>query len=220
MKYFHWFKGVFFIALACSFTAQGSTDDVVAAKKNPTNHKSGAIGSSTVIAGQSQDYRATADLIISGESNPLTVEKEGRVTLTAGKSILLLPGTRISAGGFLYASIESTGKSGKHQKKGMRLVTVEENKKIEEQASLCMAFNLFKPIHSRNRGNLHAGDAEQGSFRSSNNELSAVSPEQQRKVALHSRTLSAVARKQISTNYHPVPVASTFRTETMMVLRL
>ena len=170
--------------------------------------------------GEVQNYQSTANLTISGENRPLIVEKDGEVNLTAGKSIILLPGTKISAGGFLYASIEPSVKSGKHQKKEIRLVTIEENEKIQEQASLSQAGILFSPFPKSVKGSLHAGDAEQGYFNISANILSAVAPEQHRKVALISLPLHEITRQQVFSNLTILPVTSTFRAETMRVLRL
>jgi hypothetical protein len=217
MKYFHWFKGFIFVALACSVNAQGSTVNAISTKENLPNSKGGKV---IVAAGEVQNYQSTANLTISGENRPLIVEKDGEVNLTAGKSIILLPGTKISAGGFLYASIEPSVKSGKHQKKEIRLVTIEENEKIQEQASLSQAGILFSPFPKSVKGSLHAGDAEQGYFNISANILSAVAPEQHRKVALISLPLHEITRQQVFSNLTILPVTSTFRAETMRVLRL
>jgi hypothetical protein len=141
--------------------------------------------------------------------------------VTSSKSILFRPGTRITAGGFLYASIDQPApKTGRHPKKAVILVTVEENMKIEEQASLSTAAAMFSPFPSRSRGHLHAGDTEEGSFTASNNTVSAVSPEQQRKVAVNSRLLPEVTRVQLTTNYTSTAVAISCRPEMMRVLRL
>lgn len=220
MKYFHWFKGFIFIALACSVSVQGS----ILVSFNPQNDLQNVGPSAgytiTVTAAQVQNSQAAAKLTISGENSKISVEKKGTVTLVAGNSIVFHPGTKVCNGGFLYASIEPRAKNGKHQKKGVKLVTVEENQKIEEQACLATAFELFKPFPSSGRGYLHAGDAEQGSFYASTNELSGITPEQQRKVAVDSRLLPEVARKQMVNNCIPVPVAYACRIETMRVLRL
>lgn len=219
MKYFHWFKGLFFIALACSFTAQGSTVVTVV----PGGDTQGDTPSSYKVAvstGQTQHGQTSANLSISGENSKVTVSKEGTVSIVAGKSITLGPGTRVTSGGFLYASIEPVAKDGKHCKKQVVLVTVEENQVIEEQKSLAVACTLFSPFPVRSKGLLHAGDAEQGSFNASNNELSAISPEQQRKVAVESRFLPEVSRKQVLFSQTPIPAAHISRPETLRVLRL
>ena len=101
-----------------------------------------------------------------------------------------------------------------------RLVTVEENRKIEEQASLSYAAMLFSPFPSLRKGVLHAGDTDNGSFTTSNHELSAVSPEQQRKEAVDSYTLHLVNRKQVLTSYRLAPETYAYRPQVMMVLRL
>ena len=220
MKYFSLFKRFMFIALICSFAAQGGNVGSHASRKNLQNIKNSTVYNISVSAGQARNSQASANLTMSGENSKVSVEKEGTVTLVAGKSILLHPGTKISSGGFLYASIEPMPKSGKHQKKEVRIVTVEEKNKIEEQASLSTAYSLFSPFPTRNKGHLHTGDAENGSFTSSINDLSGVAPEQHRKVAVNSFNLTEITREQMVINYKPVPETYTFRAETMMVLRL
>ena len=215
-----WFKGVVFLAIACSFTAQGSTADTSSTCKNFSNIRNASIGNITVAAGQTHNYKSSANLTISGTNSPVTVEKKGVITLSAGKSILFLPGTKISAGGFLYASIKPVAKNRKHQKKEIRLVTIEENEKIEEQASLSIAATLFSPFPTRSRGHLHAGNAHQSSFTASGNDLSGVSPEQQRKMAFERCHLPRVTFQQILTSFLPVPKTLACRAETTTVLRL
>jgi hypothetical protein len=214
MKYTPWFKGLVLITLAC-FTAQGSVFAFTSTQdETSTNYKV------AVSTGQDQSAQASANLSISGENSKVSVTKEGTVSIVAGKSIILRPGTKVTYGGFLYASIEPVIKEGKHIKKQVKLVTVEENKQIESQKSLSFAYTLFSPFPNPRKGHLHAGDAEQGSFTSSVNDLSAVSPEQQRKVAIESRLLSGVARTQLLFSNTPAPVAIGYRPEAMRVLRL
>ncbi len=220
MKYLHGFKGFIFIALACSVTAQGSTFISDASKNDPQGNQVSTVYNISVSSGQAHHERSSANLTISGENSKVSLEKEGTVSLTAGESIILRPGTKISSGSFLYACIEPRAKSGKSQGKVVKLVTIEENREIEEQASLAFACSLFTPFPAISHGHLHAGDAENGSFTSSTNELSGVTPEQQRKVAIDSRQLSQVARKQMFIENNPLPVAYAYRPEAMRVLRL
>jgi hypothetical protein len=220
MTYFHRFKGFIFIALACFCVAQGSAVNFVQLKSDLQKNDPASVYTVSVSASQSNS-QASAKLKMSGENSKVSVEKEGTVTLVASKSILLLPGTKITAGGFLYASIEqSPAKGGKHRKKAVKLVTIEENKKIEEQATLSFAYTLFNPFPAPGRRQLHAGAAENGSFISSGNELVGVSTDQQRKVAVDSRPVEQGARKQTLFNVNPVQVACGHRAETMRVLRL
>jgi hypothetical protein len=220
MKYFYWFKGLILITLACSVTTQGSTVISFGPENNTQKNQTLTGYTVTVSAGQVQNSVASANLTISGENSKVSVEKKGTVTLVAGKSIVFHPGTIISNGGFLYASIEPVSKNGKLQKKQVKLVTVEEKKKIEEQTCLSAAAAMFSPFPTCTRGTLHAGDADNGSFTSSNNVLTAVSPEQQRKVAVDSRLLPDITRKQMPVNFTNTPVIYAFRVETMKVLRL
>lgn len=220
MKYFHWFKGFVFIALACSVSAQGSTFFYLGSENYHQKDEPVAGYTISVSAGQVQNSQAAANLTMSGENSKVSVEKKGTVTLVAGKSIVLHPGTKISNGGFLYASIEPRAKLGKHQKKEVTLVTIEEKMKIEEQVCLGIAFNFFKPFPTSRCGHLHAGDAENGSFRTYNNELNAVAPEQQKKVAIESHVLPELSRQQMNVNFNLLSYAYVYRPETVKVLRL
>ena len=219
MKYFHWFKGLIFIALACTFTARGSAF-INGVSKNDQQHETLSVYKVNVSAGQSGSTEASANLSIAGENSKVSVSKEGTVSVVASKSIVFGPGTKVISGGFLYATIESKSKSGKLLQKEIRVVTVEEKMKIEEQECLSTAYALFSPFPTRNKGRLHAGDAEEGSYTSSNNVLSAVSPEQQRKVGINGCMLAEVSHKQTLINYSPSPVSHAYRPESMRVLRL
>jgi hypothetical protein len=221
MKYLNWFKGFVVIALACSVTAQGSTVDSSTSKSDPQTTEVSSAYSVSVTAGQLQNDQSTANLTISGENSRVSTNNAGTVKLVASESIVLRPGTRVTAGGFLYASIEPVSKSGKqHHKKVVVVVTVEEKMKMEAQASLAMAYTIFSPFPSPVSRHVHSGDAENGSFTSSINELSAVSPEQQRKVAVDSRILTGFFHKQISTEFNTAPGAYSYRRDVMRVLRL
>lgn len=219
MKYIKRLHILFLFFLSLAFNAQSNNgDDTVYLSKNLSNR--GATLNGVIIAsGQSQVYRAHDNISISG-SNPVTVNQKGSITLIAGRSILLLPGTRISYGGFMYASIGPNGKSSKQAGKEASLVTIEENEKIEEQVNLSMSVALFSPFSTCKNDHLHAGDAEEGSYNLSNNVLSAISPEHQRKVAVDSYFRTEVSHKQMLINYSSVLISHENRAETMRVLRL
>lgn len=220
MKYFYRFKGLFFIALAISVAAQGSTVISSGPAYNLQNDEVSAVYNLSVSAEQPQNTPSSANLTMSGDNSKVSVEKGGTVTLVAGKSIILRPGTKISKGGFLYASIESKAKNGMHHKKVVKLVTVEEKRKIEEQACFATACEIFKPFPTPGRRYLHAGDADNGSFTLSNNDLMGVSPEQQRKGAVDSRQVALTAPKQLLSTINRMPETSGYRPETTRVLRL
>jgi hypothetical protein len=218
MNNFNWFKGVFLLAFACCTAAQGGNVATLSAENDTPEKGASAVYTVSVIAGQTQNGESKANLTLAGENSKVSVEQTGTV-IVAGNSILLRPGTRVTAGCFLFASIETPSKTKKHLKK-VKLVTIEEKIRIDEQLNLSIAYTLFSPFPTSKKGFLHAGDAEQGSFNSSNNELSAVSPDQQRKVAVDSRMLRETDRNQIPLNFHIAKVVGITRAESVMVLRL
>lgn len=220
MKYSNWFKGFLFLAFACSVTVQGSNSYAYGMYDFMQSGDPSMGYQIAVSAGKAQDTPADANLTISGENSKVSIEEKGTVTLVAGKSIVLHPGTKISKGSFLYASIGSKSKTGKLHKKEVKLVTVEENQKLLEQASLATAFELFCAVPVRKAARLHAGAAEQGSYQSSNYKLSGVCPEQQRKVAVESQIVAATGRLQTALMFNTVAVSSGHRPEATRVLRL
>jgi hypothetical protein len=220
MNCFKRFKGLVVVALAFCVTAQGSSfingDDVA---KDRADGQSKEYNIS-VSSGQAQQSQSAATLSISGDNSKVSVGKEGTMKLVAGKSIKLLPGTKVTNGGFLYASIESKVKAGKHTKKEVSIVTIEENKRIEEQASLATACSLFSPFPSGKQGRLNAGDEKNGSFISSNSVIYGVTPEQQRKVAVEGFSLLQVKRNSVLLNSTRAEVSVSYRPEAHTVLRL
>jgi hypothetical protein len=222
MKHISRFKVFILIALTCVFTAVQGNVVVTSSsdQQGPQHDGSSATYSVSVSAGHSQASEASANLTMAGMNSQVSVEKEGSVTLVAGESIVLRPGTKVSGGGFLYASIRPASHTGKPHKKGVKVVTVEEKKKIEEQESLETACEMFKPFPSKSRGFLHAGDADNGSYFASCHELFGVSPEQQRKVAGDSHFTVLVASRTNQTIVNTAPVPHGYRPETIRVLRL
>jgi hypothetical protein len=79
---------------------------------------------------------------------------------------------------------------------------------------------MFKPFPSRSKGYLHAGDADNGSYFASCQELFGVSPEQQRKVAGDSYYTVLVSSGTNQTIVNAAPVPHGYRPETIRVLRL
>lgn len=178
-------------------------------------------GTITVTAGQTSDNQASANVTISGDNSRISVEKSGVVSLSAGKSIILHPGTRVTQGCFLYASIEEpVVKTGKHGKKAVKLVTIEEQKKIDEQINLAVAVALFSPFPVCGKGSLHAGDAENGSYYAGSNEFSGMISGEQRAPVINSQASPPVTPSQLLWNCPPAPVPLVFRPETTRVLRL
>ncbi|MCX6268963.1 MAG: T9SS type A sorting domain-containing protein [Bacteroidetes bacterium] len=54
-------------------------------------------------------YDATQVLTVAGDGKTFIVENNGSVTMVAGNRIVMLPGTKVFPGGYLYAHITTTG---------------------------------------------------------------------------------------------------------------
>lgn len=151
----------------------GSSKDALQQDANKSNI--------VINSGQSKVYCTSSNMTISGVK-PVTTSQSGSITLVAGQSIQLLPGTKILAGGFMYASILSVEKHGKHSAKVTRLVTIEENEKIEEQLCYATSVSLINPFPVNRKGQLHAGEPADGSIVASNKSNVGLAQEQIRKL--------------------------------------
>jgi hypothetical protein len=99
-----------------------------------------------IVTDRSETFVSQGSLVLSGEQ-PVSVGTNGAIKLVAGQSIILLPGTKISSGGFLYATIQNP--KGKHSGKVTKLVTIEEKEKIDEQKALEHATTLLSPFPTK-----------------------------------------------------------------------
>jgi len=171
------------ILLASAVTLPGGNSVYSQNQEEPTGIQKSDAFSLSVSTGQSVDEQSRANVTLSGVNGKVKVESSNKVTIVAGKSITLKPGTRVSSGGFLYASIESPLKSRKHAKREMRIVTVEEKIKLDEQADLAKSCTRISPFLPGNKRTLFNGGSDRGTISSPTGDFMAISPEQQRKVA-------------------------------------
>lgn len=183
------------------------------------NQKSNAF-SLSVSTGQTVEEQSRANVTLSGENGKVKIENSNKVTIVAGKSITLKPGTRVSPGGFLYASIESPVKSRKHAKREVRIVTVEEKIKLDEQADLAKSCTHISPFLPGNKRTLFNGGSDRGSISSSSGDYLAISPEQQRKVAHTDYVTFYFNNPVLKTELAQVKISETSKPATYRVLRL
>lgn len=219
MKQFIRVNGLIMIALACSLLVKGGTSGISSVQTEPKEGQPSPEYSISVSAQETGEAKADANLTISGGNSSVKVEKEGGVTLVAGKSILLRPGTRITHGGFLYASInqgsKTTGKKSAH-----KLVTIEEKRKLDEQACLATAYDLFRPFPFSVCGILMNDKEDTGQLIVTMNAASGVTPEQQRKIAAGQETPAMAASTVSYLKVENTAKIHNCRPETVRVLRL
>ena len=92
--------------------AVAHNDSGIQSSAGPGEQPDRTINGVTLSESDTRTITSTASIILS-EQVPVNVEQNGSITLVAGKNIVLLPGTKISAGGFLYASIQKQDKIGR-----------------------------------------------------------------------------------------------------------
>ncbi len=68
-----------------------------------------ATGNETISNGQSGCYNATQTITVAGNGNQFKVEVGGNAEMIAGQNILLLAGTIVEPGGYLYGHIAPGG---------------------------------------------------------------------------------------------------------------
>jgi len=83
-----------------------------------------------------------------------------------------------------------------------------------------VAYALFKPFPSAKKGVLRKGDGEHGNLNPEGIDLSAVTPEQQRKISGDNYNVVAIAARQVPVRYSTPAMPSGYRPETTRVLRL
>jgi hypothetical protein len=161
-------------------TEASDFDSVKGLKKSVLSNEV-SLNNILVSSGQIQEYTSSSHLTLSG-SDPVKVDANGSITLIAGKSIQLLPGTKVTVGGFMYASVLPHGKEAQRAKQKTRLVTIEENEKIEEEISLAGAAALISPFTTANKGELYSGSSSNGCIRPSVIVEACLGSEQSRNV--------------------------------------
>ncbi|MEI6455045.1 MAG: T9SS type A sorting domain-containing protein [bacterium] len=65
------------------------------------------VASDTIVNGASNCYNATDSIIVAGSGAKFIVNSGGSANLVAGQSVILLPGTKVLAGGYLHGYITS-----------------------------------------------------------------------------------------------------------------
>lgn len=120
----------------------GGNDGYPVEKQNQPGNSSETVLNGISLTDQDTRVVNSSSAIILSEQEPVRVGGNASLTLVAGRNIFLLPGTKITAGGFLYASIQRPGKKGKAITEECRLVTIEENEQIAEQEALAISTTL------------------------------------------------------------------------------
>ena len=166
MKFLELKSGLLSMMLLIAFGTEVSGFDSVSGIKKTILSNNVSLNNILVSSGQVQEYASSSHLTLSG-SDPVKVDANGSMTLIAGKSIQLLPGTKVTVGGFMYASVLPHGKEAQKIKQRARLVTIEENEKIEEEISLAGAAALISPFTTSNKGELYSGSSSDGCIRPS-----------------------------------------------------
>jgi len=118
------------------------------------------------------------------------VGEGGAVSITASDRILLKPGTKVSAGGTLKATIvKSDIKSIKKKKRERPLeVSAREEAKIVEHARMEMAFNLFRTFATPVRS-VYRAEKEREAFTLQDSHVYGLTSQQQQRLGISINTI-------------------------------
>lgn len=166
---------------------------------------------------RTETFVSQGSLVLSGEE-PVSVGHNGTIKLVAGQSIILLPGTKISSGGFLYATIHP-GK-GKNSGKVTKLVTVEEKAKIDEQKALEHAATLLSPFPSETAKGVSPCSNENNSISAASVHQSGITTGNNNKISAITETRTVITQTFASINYSSGFKLHSFVPEARFVLRL
>jgi hypothetical protein len=169
------------------------------------------------LTNRTETFVSQGSLVVSSEE-PVSVGHNGAIKLVAGQSIILLPGTRISCGGFLYATIQS--KKSKSSGKLTKLVTIEEKERIEEQKALEHAATLLSPFPSESvKGVSPCGD-ESNSISAASVHQSGITTGNNNKISAITETRAVIIQIFSNINYSAGFKLLSFVPEARFVLRL
>lgn len=166
---------------------------------------------------RTETFVSQGSLVLSGEE-PVSVGQNGAIKLVAGESIILLPGTKISSGGFLYATIHTS--KGKQSGKVTTLVTVEEKAKIDEQKALEHAATLLSPFPTETAKGVSPCSDERNSISATSVNQSAITIGNNNKISAITETRLVICQTFPSINYSTGFTLHSFVPEARFVLRL
>ena len=210
---------IFVAAFMTAFAGMAGVKTPVADQSlSSVNDPQGITGTTSSASDQSVSENSSM-LSLSG-ANPVTLSPNGSVTRVSGNNVRLLPGTKISSGGFVYAPAGHVEKTGKPNRREKRLVTVEEKEKIEARQAMEKAATLISPFLVNRKGQIKSGEPADGHFMSLTYNDMAVVQENQSKTAGYYAETSVTFLKVSLITYLNVPEFRLIRTNCPYVLRL
>jgi hypothetical protein len=184
MKKFIHILSLLTLVIAVSATASVPSDNIKSIDQVETVAVQGSavdgLPDQTVAPGLSLD---------NGFQNPITVTDGGRMNLTSGESIVLKPGTRVIAGGYLRANILSdtrAQKSSIHQYRKAKKTVGSEN--TVEPVIIAETQNTISPFARNSARAIRESSNNEESLNAIISDVSGISPEQNRKTLGYSTT--------------------------------
>jgi hypothetical protein len=153
--------------------------------------------------------------------NPITVTSGGRMNLTSSESIVLKPGTRVVAGGYLRANILSETRAQRstiHQYRKTKKTLGSEN--TVETVIIAETQNTISPFARNSARAIRESNDNEERFNAMISEASGISTEQNRKTSGYSTVQISFTHNSITNLPKYCLLSLSENRETTSVLRL
>jgi hypothetical protein len=171
---------------------------------------------------ENQDENGAVKVIVTGENQPVTVEKGEALILQATDHIILKPGTKVATGGSLHASIVSRDiKSLKKKEQERPLeVTQTEQEKLEEHALLEVAATFISPFVSEESAAYRVKEEEKEQITIQSTSSSGILIEPQRRIAMELEQNITISNSHSYSMFVSAYASPTTNGQAFRVLRL
>lgn len=151
----------------------------------------------------------------------LTISAGGKMILLSGQSIILKPGTRIEAGGYLKAAVNSNGDFALNAQNPV----IKEKRKIRPAASekpqmIVQAESTISPFARKSGRSFHESRNDNENLVAQVTQVAGISSEPSRKIAAVTTQLTGINAKNIARRFSGYLIPKSQKQETIQVLRL
>jgi hypothetical protein len=174
-----------------------------------------------VFQGQDYFYLANRILTVSGPDKPVIVRKGATLNLVSGQTIVFLPGTKVSSGGYLHATIiTDAGERNMASRKMTRPSDLAKMANPDETISISEAQASCSPFARSSKGDFREKGNNDQSINALIPDVSGVVTEHNRKVALAGQSRNQFAPQHLFNFSNKFFLTFSGKPEATRVLRL
>ncbi len=143
------------------------------------------------------------------------------MTLISGQSIILKPGTRIDAGGYLKASVSSYSPNNSNAQnaalKGKKRISATI---VEKPQLIVQAETTISPFSRKSGRSIHENRNDNENLIAQVTQIAGISSEPSRKISAITSQLSGTKAERITRKFSNYLIPNSQKSETIQVLRL